>query len=243
MKPRVTHMLSASQRAHPDKPDMATRVIAGLAVIAWLLLAGDAFAQDNQWAPNDAVTDATPAPSTGGTGGPVWGTGPAADQFAPVDLDQRLSEGGTKTGAALAPPTPAPAPADPTYAPPGTATSRTAPLATPGAAPQAGYPAQQPYPGQAYGATPYPNGGFAYPGVQSQPQYQLQPGYGAPYPGISGYGLPYVPLGAAAIPGASGYGLPYGYGTGLPLSPGAWGAPYGGYGGTPFFGASPFGFW
>ena len=250
MKPRLRYSWPTAPRARSDKPDRFAQLVAGLAVIAWLVLAGDAFAQDNQWAPSEAGSSAPEGQSTGS----AWGSGPAADQFAPADLDQRLSDGtaNAPTAAQAAPALAAPVPATPTYAPPGTAASRLAPPpAGAGAVPQA-----QTYYGQTNGqpyapAQPQPGYGGAGYGAYPTPGYAA-PGYAAP--GAGGYGQPYAPYNPYAPFGSTvlGYpGLPMGYGSGYPgptgggFVPGAggWGVPNNGYGGFPIFGGSPFGFW
>ena len=216
------------------------RLTAGIAVLAWLTLAGEAFAQTaNQWAPVPATPLQQPQAaqntqvwSTGGNAGPV---------FAPTDLDQQLETGGTVRPVPQAPATQpvATGPAAPVYAPATLATPQQAPAQPVAPAPQQpGQPYASPYPAQpyygGYAAQPNPGAGYGYGGYP----------YGG---GVPGFGLvqPYGP----AIPGLPGnypYGG-YGYpGIGLPPGLGGLGSPYNSYnsfGGIPFFGGSPFGFW
>ncbi len=219
MKPTFVKSKPLLRRARREEPDILGRVTAALALLAWLVLAGDALAQGtNQWAPAPVPQ---PAPS-----GQVWGgSGGGGAVYAPADLDQQLANG---TLTAPVAPAPAGVPQPPVYAPEGTATSRLGtPVAPPPAtaAPAYGYPAQPL--GQPYAQT-YPQ---AYPQPYAQP-YAL-PGYG-------GYGIPYY--GVPGLPGVTGPGLYPGIVPGL----GGWGTPYGSpgfHGGVPFFGGSPFGFW
>ncbi|GEM_PF-2173316 len=239
MNPRLKYSWPTAPRSRRDKPDRFAQLVAVLAVIAWLVLAGDAFGQDNQWAPSAAG----PGVPEGQGSGSAWGSGRASDQFAPADLDQRLSDGTANAPAAQAAPAlAAPAPAAPTYAPPGTAASRLAP--PPAGA--GGVPQGQTYYGQPSGqsyapAQPQPGyGGAGYGGYPA-------PGYAAP--GAGGYGQPYAPYtpyapfgtGTPGYPGLPGLSGPIG--GGIVPGAGGWGTPYYGYGGFPIFGGSPFGFW
>lgn len=226
MKPTQAIKRRFLTRAERDKPDMFGRIMAILALLAWLVLASDALAQDaNQWAPEWGL-QAPVAPDTG----QVWSADQgAASLYAPVDLDQQLASGSLKAPVAQAPQG-APAQA-PIYAPAGTATS----LLTP-PSPSVSV-AAPPYPGatMAPGVSPY--GGvlpYDQPFAQTYPQPYGQPyaqpgyGYAPPYAGAPGQG-PYQGLYPGIAPGLGPWVGPFG-------SPGT-------YGGLPFFGASPFGFW
>ncbi len=216
------------------KPVVFYRVTAGLAVIAWLALAGDAFAQGtNQWAPTPqaapVVQPSQPSQvwTDGGNGG--------APVYAPTDLDLRLNSS-TRPVAQTAPlyaPAAQATAAAPVYAP--------LSLANPVPSVQApGYPSA-PVANQTYGAAPIaPGQGYG--------------GYGYGYPtmpyGGAGYGG--MPYGAApGYPGGFG-GFPYNSvpgvypGAGIAPGMGNWGSPYNSnnsFTGIPFFGGSPFGFW
>ena len=220
-------------RKRREEPDVFGRVTAAMAILAWLVLAGDAFAQGtNQWAPTD-----TPQAKAAPASGQVWNSGTggqAGTVYAPADLDQQLVNGTLKAPVApVAAPTAAPQ--QPVYAPAGTATSRLgAPAQAYGGQPMAPsapmvrgnapvYAPPQGYTPQAYPAQPY---GYGQP-------------YGQPY-GMPGFGYPYS--GAQGYPGAVGSG----FFPGITPSPGGWGSPYNGpsgFNGVPFFGGSPFGFW
>ena len=232
-----------------EEPDMLVRVIAALAVLAWLMLAGDALAQGtNQWATAPAAPLAAPLQTPVAEPAQPWSSGDmqSAPVYAPADLEQRLSDGTMSTVAppAAVPAAPAtPAPAGPVYAPAGTATStRPARQTAPAVAP--GYGAAPAQTQQPYGYQPQP---YGY-GAQAQPYGALPQLYG--YPGQTyGYALPMTGypfgLGAGGYPGIApapgGWGgYPGAYTTGYP---GGFFGPGSGYGGIPFFGGSPFGFW
>lgn len=229
------------------------KITAGLAVMAWLALAGQAFSQTtNQWALAPVIqTPSAPAH--------VWADGEGAAIYAPADLDQQLSAGVTRPAATptsnlgFGQAAPVYAPASPSYPPTYPPTYPVAQIPTQPVAPPQG---QAVAPGAGWAPqsfNPQPLGGFMPPQGYGQ-------GYGQPYPNMpysGGYGMP------TFAPTNGGYGSgpynsgPYNNGpyNNGPYSSGPtnwgnnWGNNWGGpstnnsFGGLPFFGGSPFSFW
>ncbi len=243
---RMTNCTIIDSVRRKTRPELAYRATAGLAVVAWLALAGDAFSQTtNQWAPAPVapiVQTATPIQ--------VWagGNGVNTPVFAPTDLDLRLENpaGIQALNAPLATPVapaasftstaPSAAPIQtPVYAPLSLASTGQAPAQRVQPGPQYAAPAQLPY-GAAYPAQGY--GGYGYPGQQA-----FGNGFGG-LPFGTGFGYP---GGVGGYPYGNGFGAGYpGFGTGIVPGLGGWGTPYNSYNsytGVPIFGGAPFGFW
>lgn len=173
------------------------RVLGAAAVLAWLVLAGSAFAQGtNQWAPAPILPPTSPqAQNT-----TIWAPGPtpSGPVFAPLDLDQRL-----ENAANPAPDAALPAPMTPVAAAP---IQPVAPFGSGwGGQPSGSGWSGQPY-GSGWGGQPFGSGWSGQPfgsgwGGQS---------FGGPSSNFGNWGSPYnsfTPHGGVPFFGTSPFGF------------------------------------